>query len=564
MIAPRNQKLDQRKDRNRNASGGGGRGLAEIVDALSQSLDDAAKALQTDRRGSISFPPSSQDNGTSGKLAEIKARIVELLDLIEALQPGFAKDVAPKLEPDMAAVPIVKIKVGDREASLTPLEELADLLEELVDLLRNRMGEDEGEGPSEGAMEAVAFGYEKAAGKPRTEKEPRGVEMFMSIYDQLSPEGRMEVVEILAAMAFGGDDHERGRAGPIQSLKWIEPRPADTANEFIGTAFADYGDNPTYRTLQSYQRKAFDLLGENDVMSFEFLVDVVALIAGGGNLTDRFDLTAIPFDMPQDRAASEMEAFLAALEQAVVLLGNGQDRDARNRLSSAVDQSSPAAGCIATEFLLAGLGAKVYERFFSFNKEGVLDAVTPFDQKAVFEFVRKIERKTKTIVVGLRDLNIFSGTRYSISNVFHKILAQLEMLWEAEYTMATVLYDIESASPGFLKDLTQMISDNHTQAPDSIPDGFDFSSLDRANGIDQIMMRVELGQFHFNNMWASFIDLSSMAGRMEKMMAQRGADRAAEAFMSRFGQLDAQFQKEVEQIITGIRDGKIVPPHRKR
>jgi hypothetical protein len=547
MIPSSNQKQGQRKDQNHNKSGDGG------------------QALQTDRQKSslqsIVAPPSFPDSGPAGKLIDIKARIAELLDLVEALQPGFAKDTALKLEPDMAAAPVAKSKAVDSQAVLTSLEELADLLEELVELMRDSRSHDAGEGPSEGAMEAVAFGYETAAGQLQAEKEPLSVEMFMSINDQLSPEARMEVVQILSTMAFGSDDHEQVPVGPHQSFIREKPKPAETGNEF-GTMTTDYRDNPTFQTLQSYHKKAFELVGENDAVSFEFLVDVVELIAGGKKLTDRFDLTAIAFDMPRARAAVEMEAFLAALERAVALLGNGQDRDALDRIASALDQSSLATGVIATEFLVAGLGAKAYERFFRLNKEGLLKAVTPFDQDAVFEFARELESRTDDLMGKLRDLNILSETRNSISKVFRETDARLEMLWEAENTTATALYDIESAFPGFLDNLTQLISDNHTQASDSIPDGFDPGRLDRANGIDKIKMRVALGQLHFNKMWGAFLDLSSMAGQMETILVQEGADRALETFISQFGQLDAQFQQEVENIILGIRTGTIVPPGR--
>jgi Asp-tRNA(Asn)/Glu-tRNA(Gln) amidotransferase B subunit len=134
------------------------------------------------------------------------------------------------------------------------------------------------------------------------------------------------------------------------------------------------------------------------------------------------------------------------------------------------------------------------------------------------------------------------------------------MLGEAEDTMATALYDIESDSPGFLDDLIQMISDNHTQASfsDSTPPGFD-NRIDQANGIDQMMMRAFLSERHFNSMWEAFLDLSSLAGQMETWIAQEGADRAMEEFMSQFGRLDADFQQEVVDIITGIQDGTIAP-----
>ncbi|MGD9189787.1 MAG: hypothetical protein PVI89_16330, partial [Desulfobacteraceae bacterium] len=499
MIAP----WDQKEDQNHNESRGGGQDLAEIVDEFSQTMSDAAQALQSDRlepgAQSIASATSCPDSDLEGKLTEIKARIADLLDQLEALQPGFAKDVASKVEPDMAAAPVAKSEVGDREALLASFEVLADLLEELVELLRNGTSEDAAAGSPQEAMEAVTSGYETAAESSEPEKESRGVEMFMAIYDQLSPDARMEVVEILAGMVFEGND--------------TEP--------------ADYRDTPAYQTLQSYREEAFDLLGENDAVSFEFLADAVGLIVEGGFVWDRFDLNDIFSDMPQAQAADEMEAFLTALEESIVLLDNGQGSDALDRLSSAVDQSSLATRKFATEFLVFGLGAKAYARFFSFNTEGMLEAVTPFDQEAAFDFARELEHKTENLVGALRDLNMHNDTRSIIIMESHKTLDRLKILGEAEDTMATALYDIESDSPGFLDDLLQMISDNHTQASlsDSTPPGFD-NRIDQSNGIDQMMMRAFLSERHFNSMWESFLDLSSLAGQIETWIAQEGAGRA--------------------------------------
>jgi hypothetical protein len=63
-------------------------------------------------------------------------------------------------------------------------------------------------------------------------------------------------------------------------------------------------------------------------------------------------------------------------------------------------------------------------------------------------------------------------------------------------------------------------------------------------------------------MWESFLDLSSLAGQIETWIAQEGAGRAMEEFMSQFGRLDADFQQEVVEIINGIQDGTILPPDR--
>jgi hypothetical protein len=200
MIAPRGKKQDQRENRNTGRSSGGG------------------QAHPTDRQKPdaqpISAPHSTPESGPAGKLTQIKTRIAELLDLVEALQPGFAKDVGPKLEMNRVVAPKVKSRAGDRQALLASLEELAELLEELVELLRNRRSEDTDDTPSEGIMEAVAFGYEKAAERPEPEKEPRSADMFMSIYDQLSPEVRVELVGILTVMTFEDEDQEQGPAAP--------------------------------------------------------------------------------------------------------------------------------------------------------------------------------------------------------------------------------------------------------------------------------------------------------------------------------------------------------------
>lgn len=65
-----------------------------------------------------------------------------------------------------------------------------------------------------------------------------------------------------------------------------------------------------------------------------------------------------------------------------------------------------------------------------------------------------------------------------------------------------------------------------------------------------------MSERHFNSMWESFLDLSSMAGRMETLIAQEGADSAMEAFLSQLGRLDADFQQEVVDIIRLVRKEK--------
>jgi hypothetical protein len=195
-----------RRGREQNQGQNGSRGdddeLAEMVEAPAEQIDETAKAPASGRSDAVqntSNGVADRDGELADKLAAVRAQIADLLDLIEASQPGFAKAVMPKIETDAdAAGPAAKPHTGDKQALLASLQELAGLLEELLDLLKNTDTDNAG-GNAGTAMDAVAPGYAPVSSRPEVQD---AEEMFMSIYDQLSTDTRLEVAEILAAMAF--------------------------------------------------------------------------------------------------------------------------------------------------------------------------------------------------------------------------------------------------------------------------------------------------------------------------------------------------------------------------
>jgi hypothetical protein len=220
---------DREQNQGQNGSQGERRPLTEEtpdiqnVAATKTSAGGGAGALQH-----TSDVVTDQNGDIADQLAVVKAQIADLLDRIESLRPGFAKTVMPKIETQaMAADPTAKSQTINNQALLNSLEELTGLLEELIDLLKNNTTDTSDNAHT--SMADVPPGYAPASNQPVIQDD---VEIFMSIYDQLSPDTRLEVVEILAAMAFeehkaGSDPEAQQAVGSGQATANESPLPHD-------------------------------------------------------------------------------------------------------------------------------------------------------------------------------------------------------------------------------------------------------------------------------------------------------------------------------------------------
>jgi DNA-directed RNA polymerase subunit L len=160
------------------------------------------------------------------KIAAIKEQMADLLDTIEALLPGFAKEVKPRVEANAAAVkPIDTVPdTSEKEAIKAALEELAQMLEEIIALLKGR---DDSDKP--GDTEATPNNYavdKDTAQDPKEQTGADAVDAFMSVFNQLSDSAKREVAEILATMASEGGDR------PTPSCGCIEGTDSEIYREF--------------------------------------------------------------------------------------------------------------------------------------------------------------------------------------------------------------------------------------------------------------------------------------------------------------------------------------------
>ncbi|MGD8834518.1 MAG: hypothetical protein PVJ19_06240 [Desulfobacteraceae bacterium] len=167
-----------------------------------------------------------QNDPVDEKIAAVKAQIADLLDTIEALMPGFANEVKPLAETNTAAAKSYDAVADatEKEAIKATLEELAQMLEEIIGLLKGQSDSDQ-QGDTEATPDnyAVDKDTEQEANK---QTGAEAVDAFMSIFDQLSDSAKREVVEILAAMAL--DEGKR----PTSSCECIEGNHSELYREF--------------------------------------------------------------------------------------------------------------------------------------------------------------------------------------------------------------------------------------------------------------------------------------------------------------------------------------------
>jgi hypothetical protein len=224
----------RQQNQDQNGSQGGRQSLAETQESPDEQVENSVKTTAEERSGVIQ-PASDAVTDPNGdmadKLAQVKIQIADLLDRIESLQPGFAETTMPKVEAkEKADGSISNSQICDDQALLVSMRELAALLEELVDLLALNAANDADDdtGP---AMVPVSPDYAQVPCQPEMQS---ATDIFMSIYDQLSADTRLEVVEILAAMAFGQQETALGQV--------TTPNETNLAND---STITDTDDIPT-------------------------------------------------------------------------------------------------------------------------------------------------------------------------------------------------------------------------------------------------------------------------------------------------------------------------------
>lgn len=231
---------DRDQNQGQNGSRGGKHEFSKMVEEAAEQINEKANApasARSDAGQNISNAATDQDDGLADKLATVKSQIADLLDRIESSQPGFAKAVAPKVESNATAVePVAKSGTSNKQSLLAFLHEAAGFLEELLDLLQNNNTDNAG-GNDRTVMAAVAAGYAPASSRPEVKG---AVEMFMSIYHQLSADAQMEVVEILTALAFERQEAEDGIVNTATSPSEYPPS-ADHCGNINQNAVAGVG-----------------------------------------------------------------------------------------------------------------------------------------------------------------------------------------------------------------------------------------------------------------------------------------------------------------------------------
>ncbi|MGD8834514.1 MAG: hypothetical protein PVJ19_06220 [Desulfobacteraceae bacterium] len=302
---------DRDQNQGQNGSQGDGQKSDKIVQKPSEQINGKANAtasVRSNARQNISNAVTDRNDGLAEKLATVKAQIADLLDRIEASQPGFAKAVAPKVERDsLASGPVAKSDISDKQALLAALQEVAGLLEELLELLKNNDADNTG-GNGQTVMEAVAPGYAPASSSSEVQS---AEEMFMSIYDQLSAETQQEVVEILAVLAFERQEIDDGLTNTTASTpSGINTASSDFSNGFSqpvdGTndnSVTDDGvtadalrENPEILSqagIQGVEVTGMDLFTDSDgMLSEESKIEVNKLISYLSDLMGRIEVVA--------------------------------------------------------------------------------------------------------------------------------------------------------------------------------------------------------------------------------------------------------------------------------
>jgi hypothetical protein len=230
-----------------------------------------ASSAVTDPNGDLPVQLASSavtdPNGDiADRLEEVKAQIADLLDRIESMQPGFAEKAMPKIETKQAADgPLAKKpQACDNQALLNSLCALAELLEELVDVLTtNAQNDDSNNGPP--ATEPVTPDYGSDPCEPEM---PSSVDMFMSIYDQLSDDTRLEIVEILAAMAFEQNETDQGEVTPENNTPDNNTPNGNTPNGYdpYNIQPSTYFNDPTGDSNSNAKFSVDDLLADPEIL----------------------------------------------------------------------------------------------------------------------------------------------------------------------------------------------------------------------------------------------------------------------------------------------------------
>jgi hypothetical protein len=205
---------DREQNQGRNGSQGERETLADTKASSDKQAENSAKAPADDRPGPVQLSSGAVEDPNSDladKLEAVKAQIASLLERIESLQPGFVEKAVPEVNAQqVAGGPTAESETCDNQVLLVSMRVLVALLEELVDLLTLNNAENENVDSNAGsAMEPMPSDYDAESCQPETQN---AVDMFMSIYDQLSPDTQQETVEILAAMAFEQEEIDQDEA----------------------------------------------------------------------------------------------------------------------------------------------------------------------------------------------------------------------------------------------------------------------------------------------------------------------------------------------------------------
>jgi hypothetical protein len=198
--------------------------LLELLEELFEQIDLAIGRIAADdssgQAGGINTSQAMDDEVVNA-IEGFKERISGQINQIEAISPGFSNAVRPFVEGDLDDGK----ESGSGRDLQDALEELSEVLEDLVTLLKNNavdnnlqvkgllQGDAEGAALSQKAQQDegtevpsnLATAPEKNIpniAPDDTEPESGAVETFMVIYDQLSAETKSEVAQILVSMTF--------------------------------------------------------------------------------------------------------------------------------------------------------------------------------------------------------------------------------------------------------------------------------------------------------------------------------------------------------------------------
>jgi hypothetical protein len=224
----------------------GGAGTEGYVPQGDKALASGAKIIRLtvkdDRKGDgaatnnrVSEKPDTdagkaQSDTGDQKMAAIKEQIADLLATIEALIPTFAKKVQSQIETTASDDKINNAAENDaeRDALVAALEELAQMLDEIIQYCEGLGDSDQ---PSDNEAEAIPNDYatdEERQEEANEQTSAEAVDVFMSIYDQLSDSTQREVANILASMTFGDEDQLSQSGGSDR-----EDRISENYGEFL-------------------------------------------------------------------------------------------------------------------------------------------------------------------------------------------------------------------------------------------------------------------------------------------------------------------------------------------